>query len=113
VLIASQTAAQVFVNTWLTAGAANVVITLYFMTDFLRLFARGLSACMKLEKFNGIDMIMVSLISIPMAINFSTVFFYALEKGYRKLYFLEKEMKKVYNSGLISFLGSTKVEGHP
>ena len=76
--------ALIFMNNWLVTAASGIVVTTYFIIDYTRLYARDQLP------FNNAAIMITGIACI----NYTAVFYYGLEKGYRNLFFLEKERKR-------------------
>ena len=73
-----------FLHSWVSTALSGIVVNVYVFIDYIRLFSSQ-------EPLGS--MIMGLFLSFA-TINSTTAFAFSLEKGYRKLYFLEQEMKK-------------------
>ena len=73
-----------FLRTWIATAISGIIVSIYVTVDYLRLFS----------SLQPPLMTAMNLILLLLSVCCPSIFSFAYEKGYRKLYFMERETKK-------------------
>ncbi len=85
----------VILKSWIGAAVCNTAVCIYGLITYGTLFGGGGTLCI----INNIKMRIVDTVmaysTMVFCLNGTTLHFYTMERGYRKLYFTEKLMEQV------------------